>query len=234
MHKVQCRAGPLRRGDRLLDRGDAKGAGMHEHRHLTLGGHAEHCLDLAGFRRRRVVDPKANAQGTLVESTADRLAHRFQFRRACRPVSSRRSHAQAGDHGPPGHPVSYLKAGMKRGEPCRDVAHGGSVVERCLAGPRRIPRGHRIHAHLHVERGGDAVAGLDLHVAGGLTVRVEVDEAGGHHLTGNRHHLGTGERGCGDRHDLATSDANVPDSIQSRGRVHHPPTCEHQVVARSG
>src|SRR6185503_6636528 len=111
-----------------------------------------------------------------------------------------------------------------------NVSDGGAVVDQRLALTRAVPRGDGRDADLHLERGGDAVAGLEAVVLGGLAVRVEVDEAGSDDQALGVDGLAAAQRAGGHGSDLSGADADVADSVEIGGGVHDAAVGDYEVV----
>lgn len=101
------------------------------------------------------------------------------------------------------------------------VTHGGAVVERRRVFQVRVPLRNRIDSAFHVECGRDTVARLQLHVAGRLTVRVQVDETRRNDLARDVDDFNALQRLGGHRDDLSILNGHVADAVQATRGIHY-------------
>ena len=106
---------------------------------------------------------------------------------------------------------------------------GGAVVDDRPAAPRLEPGPHRPHADLALERGGDAIGGLQPIGRRVLPVRVEIDEAGSDHQAVGVDHLAAGDRLLGDARDAPAAHADVADGVEARGGIDDAPAGDDQI-----
>ena len=107
---------------------------------------------------------------------------------------------------------------------------GETVVDRpALGGGAAVGVGDRGDACLELQRGGDAVHGLQPQAAQIADVAVQVDEPGRHHLA---RHVYIGRRG-GQSVPIAAirpcATRDVPHRVQPRFGIDHPAAAQHQV-----
>ena len=226
---MERRTGVLRGADRFPDGADAEGPGMHEHRNLLLRGNGEHRLDFSRGGARRIVDSKSDTERPVGEPLSDGTAELLGLGVGRGLIGAGGHRAQFGDHGSIDGPVADLDP-VEHEEAGGDMADGGAEVERRFTLTGAIPRVDRIDADLEFEGGGDPVLGLELHVAGGLAVGMEIDEPRRHDLAGDVDDLGALERLGRDRGDLAGRDADAPNRVKTGRRVHDVTALEDQVV----
>ena len=106
------------------------------------------------------------------------------------------------------------------------------VVEERLPFARSIPVADRHRAALELERRRDTVARLEAVAFERLRVRMRIDEAGCDDQAGDVDGLRAGEWRRAHGGDLTAADADVPDRVEARGRIHHAAAGQHEIEGR--
>ncbi len=165
VHHVQRRVGFGGERERFLEPRDAR-ANVHVDWCLGFRGDAEHGEQLSARCRRRVRKPGADVDRALAETNLDALRDLANLRGRRRPVG-------AVAHRHPGAGIVHHR------HPDLDVADRDAVVDAFAALSLAIPGRDVGRAELELECGRHAVKCVEPIGLGRLSVRVQVDEAGG-------------------------------------------------------
>ena len=238
---MQRGAGGRSVGQHLLQRAEhaarldaARTPQVHVRQHIVAGGDLERPPDLLAAGGRRVGEPEADAQRTLVEALLQPLLQRSDLLRRHDIISPacRTRRGTTGRRGFPGR-IGDLAGG--RGDAVHDadarsdVADARAVVDVGLPRACGVPLRDREDAELELERRRHAVERLQARAETVLAVGMQIDETRRHHETADIDGPAAADRPLGNDGDAPIDDADMADGIGARGGVDDPAVGEDEV-----
>jgi DinB superfamily len=190
---------------------------VNEERDPARGRELEEAEDFGARFMRQIRDAQSDAGGAFIQAAAHAVQDFAEF--FPRGGALHRAVAR-----------QQCTAIVHHGDARGNIAAARAVIDRRAPLALRVPTRHAPHTHFQFQRRGDAVARFETVVLRSLPVRMQIDEARGHHQALGVDGGARRQRPGGDGRDLAAADPDVAHGVEVGGRVQHAPVGDGQIV----